>query len=526
MPVEPMHSIEGEEMTDDVRKPRLLVFVVAYNATKTITSVLQRIPVELMETYALEALVIDDSSADDTFERSEALRRREELPFPVTVLVNPRNLGYGGNQKVGYHYAIENGFDFVVLLHGDGQYAPEVMGDLMAPLANGTAEAVFGSRMLTSGGALRGGMPYYKYVGNKILTWFENRALRTRLSEFHSGYRVYSVAALAKIPFDLNTDDFHFDTEIIVQFVIAGLRIAERPIPTYYGDEICHVDGLAYAWNVVRAVLLARAQEMSLFYERKYDCAPSDLSNEHYQPKHDYASPHSLAFAEVPPRSKVLDLGCAGGAMGAWLREQKQCEVTGVDIFPLAPGIELDAFAEADLNKTPLPVDVADYDYVLMLDVIEHLNNPERFVEYLREVASRNTDTCFIVSSGNVSFAVVRMMLLFGQFNYGKRGILDLTHTRLFTFGALSRLFRQAGFDETKRVGVPAPFPMASPGAVGNLLLSLNQLAIKLSKTVFAYQSYFVFKARPTLQTLLSHAETAARERAGSMVDTYKSAAE
>ncbi len=106
---------------------------------------------------------------------------------------------------------------------------------------------------MTRGAALHGGMPLYKFVGNKCLSWFENRCLRTQLTEFHSGYRVYSVAALNKVRFDLNSNDFHFDTEIIIQFVIARLRIVERPIPTYYGDEICHVNGLAYAWNVIES---------------------------------------------------------------------------------------------------------------------------------------------------------------------------------------------------------------------------------------------------------------------------------
>ena len=127
----------------------------------------------------------------------------------------------------------------------------------MKPLADGEADAVFGSRMLGGRGALKGGMPLYKYVGNKLLTWFQNRILRTHFTEFHSGYRVYSIAALRRIPFDLNTNVFHFDTEIIIQLLIAGQRIKEIAIPTYYGDEICHVNGLRYAWDVAVATVNA-----------------------------------------------------------------------------------------------------------------------------------------------------------------------------------------------------------------------------------------------------------------------------
>ena len=150
----------------------------------------------------------------------------------MRALFNPVNQGYGGNQKLGYHYAIEKGFDFVALLHGDGQYAPECLPRLLDPLRRGEADAVMGSRMLPGGGALKGGMPLYKFIGNKVLTWLENRLLRTDLSEFHSGYRVYSVEALRAIPFDRNSNDFHFDTEIIIQLQIAARTIREMPIPT------------------------------------------------------------------------------------------------------------------------------------------------------------------------------------------------------------------------------------------------------------------------------------------------------
>ena len=229
------------------KKPKLLIFVVAYNAEKTIETVLSRIPASLVDDYRVEVLIIDDASPDATFEQAARFKDTRDLPFDVHVLFNPVNQGYGGNQKIGYHFAIERGFDFVALLHGDGQYAPECLPDLVAPLRDGAADAVFGSRMLARGDAVKGGMPLYKFVGNKILSCFENYMLGTRLSEFHSGYRVYSVDALKRIPFALNTNDFHFDTEIIVQFVFAGLRIEDRPIPTFYGDEICHVDGLKYA---------------------------------------------------------------------------------------------------------------------------------------------------------------------------------------------------------------------------------------------------------------------------------------
>ena len=118
--------------------------------------------------------------------------------LPLTVIRHERNLGYGGNQKAGYDLAIEHGLDIIVLLHGDGQYAPELLASIVAPLVRGEADAVFGSRMMAEGGARRGGMPLYKYVGNKVLTRFENAVAGAELTEWHSGYRAYWVEALRR----------------------------------------------------------------------------------------------------------------------------------------------------------------------------------------------------------------------------------------------------------------------------------------------------------------------------------------
>src|SRR3954462_14017977 len=206
---------------------RLLIFIVAYNAQTTIEKVLSRIPSSFRGDN-VEVLIIDDSSQDDTF--GNGLRyQAANSDFKITVLRTPENQGYGGNQKLGYRYAIDHGFDIVALLHGDGQYAPEKLPELLTPLVAEEADAVFGSRMIDRRAARRGGMPLYKWFGNQILTAFQNRVLGTQLSEFHSGYRLYSTAALAEIPFEKNTNDFHFDTEIIIQLVLRKFRIAELP---------------------------------------------------------------------------------------------------------------------------------------------------------------------------------------------------------------------------------------------------------------------------------------------------------
>jgi len=488
------------------------VFVVAYNAESTIESVLARIPLELQDDFDVEALVIDDSSTDATFERGDRVRRSQELPFPLHVLYNPENQGYGGNQKIGFHFSLTRGFDFVALVHGDGQYAPERLPDLMRPLAAGEADAVFGSRMLTPGGARRGGMPLYKYVGNKILSRFQNAVLHSGLSEFHSGYRIYSTAALRAIPFDLNTNDFHFDTEIIIQLLRAGLRIVEVPIPTYYGDEICRVDGLRYAGNVARATLKSKAQDLGFLYDRRFDVGQAAPLAQ-YTAKLDYDSPHAYTLDLIPRGSRVLDLGCAGGYLGTELRA-RGCYVVGVDLVPLGADVELDEFYVHDLDDGLPRVDVASFDFVLLLDVIEHLHQPEAFMRELYEALKLSSDTRLVISTGNIGFAITRLMLLAGQFNYGKRGILDMTHTRLFTFSTLRRLVEGAGFRIDVMRGVPAPFPLVlGGGSSGLVLVRLNRLGTRAWKRFFAYQMFAVVRPRRSLDRLLEDAYAASEER-------------
>jgi glycosyltransferase involved in cell wall biosynthesis len=490
-----------------VERAKVLIFIVAYNAERTIQNVLRRIPPELSQ-HDTRVLIIDDSSSDGTFERASEI---EQAPFPVTVLFNPVNQGYGGNQKIGFHYAIREKFDFVALVHGDGQYAPERLPHLLQPLLAGEADAVFGSRMLASGAARRGGMPLYKWMGNKILTRIQNRLLKTHFSEFHSGYRIYSVRALAGIPFDKNTNDFHFDTEIIIQLVRAGLRIQELPIPTYYGDEICRVNGLKYALNVVRTTALSRAQDLGILYERKYDLAPP---GQQYLPKWGYESPHELAVQRVPSGSKVADIGCASGYVARALSD-KGCDVTGIDQHRPPAEAHVSHFIQADLNSGEVPVDAGAFDFVLLLDVIEHLRSPEEFVEALRSSRRQTKDVRVIISTGNVAFFITRFMLLSGFFHYGARGILDLTHTRLFTFATMRKLFEQANYQIEEVRGIPAPFPLAlGDTALARFLVGLNRFLIKISRSLFSYQIFMVARPLPSLEVLLEGAIASGESRA------------
>jgi glycosyltransferase involved in cell wall biosynthesis len=239
------------------------ILIVAYNAQQTLTRVLDRIPVDFIK--QIDAiLVCDDASTDDTHKVGLSYQSKSQLP--LTIVRHEINLGYGGNQKTGYQWALEKNLDLVVLLHGDGQYAPEYLPQMVEPIVSGRADVVFGSRMITQGGARQGGMPLYKFVGNKILTTLQNRLAKVSLTEWHSGYRAYSVASLRKINFLKNSDYFDFDSQIILQMIGARQRIVEIEIPTFYGDEISRVNGIKYGIKILIHTLKFRLSSNKSYF--------------------------------------------------------------------------------------------------------------------------------------------------------------------------------------------------------------------------------------------------------------------
>jgi glycosyltransferase involved in cell wall biosynthesis len=171
----------------------------------------------------------------------------------LALLWHSGNRGYGEAQKTLLRYALAQGADVGIVLHSDGQYSPEKIPELLAPFDGGTADLVQGSRML-GGGALRGGMPFYKYVANKALTAIENRAFGMKLAEYHSGYMVYSRKAMETIPFEKLSNSFDFDLEMIVLAKVKGLRIAEIAIPTIYAGEVSHLNPIKYGFDVLSIV--------------------------------------------------------------------------------------------------------------------------------------------------------------------------------------------------------------------------------------------------------------------------------
>jgi len=229
---------------------KIAVVIPAYKAKDTLPSVLKRIPADVHNEISW-ILIVEDAGKD--VPRSTTPELVAQYP-KIEVLFHEENKGYGAAQKTGYHRALELGADIAVLLHADGQYAPEEMKRLYAPLVNDQADLVLGSRMRDYKSALKGGMPVYKFIANICLTKLENLAYGMNVSEYHSGYMLYSKKALQSIPFEKLSNTFHFDGEMLLMGGKKQLRIADLPIPTHYGDEESHLRPIQYGFEVLKVI--------------------------------------------------------------------------------------------------------------------------------------------------------------------------------------------------------------------------------------------------------------------------------
>lgn len=227
---------------------RIFVVIPAYNAAGTLEGVFRRVPPEAHAKIE-RFVVVNDGSADAT---GDLARRIAAADPKIALIEHPRNRGYAQAQKTGFTAALEAGADVAVLLHADGQYAPEQLPALLRPLEEGWADVVQGSRMMDPRAALKGGMPVYKWIANRTLSTLENWVYGMKLAEYHSGYMLYSARALRAIPFLKLSDTFHFDGEMLFMANRKGLRIVQIPIPTHYGDEKSYLNPVTYGFDVLR----------------------------------------------------------------------------------------------------------------------------------------------------------------------------------------------------------------------------------------------------------------------------------
>ncbi len=234
---------------------KIVVIMPAYNASKTLSATYAEIPFEIVD----DVVLVDDCSNDDTPEAARQLGIQH-------VIEHPKNVGYGGNQKTCYRKALDLEADIVVMVHPDYQYTPKLIPSMAFLIAQGLYQVVLGSRILGKG-ALRGGMPLYKYIFNRLLTAFENVMIGAKLSEYHTGYRAFSREVLEKINFASNSDDFVFDNQMLSQIIFAGYEIGEITCPTKYFGEASSINfsrSVKYGLGVIATSWMHLLQRLGL----------------------------------------------------------------------------------------------------------------------------------------------------------------------------------------------------------------------------------------------------------------------
>jgi glycosyltransferase involved in cell wall biosynthesis len=250
-----------------------MVVLPAYNAEKTLLKTYNDIPKDIVD----HILLVDDGSCDRTVSLAKSLN--------MEIFLHDRNYGYGRNQKTCYQEALKRGADIIVMVHPDYQYTPKLITAMASMIAYGVYDMVLGSRII-GGGALKGGMPLYKYMANRFLTAIENLLIGAKLSEFHTGYRAYSREVLENVPFHLNSDDFVFDNELLIQAIYFGFRIGEVSCPTKYFPEASSIDfktSIIYGLGVLKTALKFRAQRWGIIDLQMFKRSSFERTMNYYQ---------------------------------------------------------------------------------------------------------------------------------------------------------------------------------------------------------------------------------------------------
>jgi len=243
-----------------------LCVILSYNAEKTILLFLNRI-LKIKFKKKIDFILLDDSSLDNSLKIAENFKK-DKIFKNLEIISNQNNLGFGGNLKKAYTVAINNNYDNLAILHADGQYPPEYL-DLMLDQLE-ISDFVLGSRMKIKKNALKGNMPILKFVGNIFLTTVQNFIFSINLSEWHTGFRGARVEKLKKIPFDLNSNYFDIDTQVLIQFIIRKFKITEFPIPTYYADEKSGVNLIKYGLFTLYEVVIAKLSILKILKTKRY----------------------------------------------------------------------------------------------------------------------------------------------------------------------------------------------------------------------------------------------------------------
>jgi 2-polyprenyl-3-methyl-5-hydroxy-6-metoxy-1,4-benzoquinol methylase len=413
------------------------------------------------------------------------------LQYPVDVEAR------GAHLKSAFRYAIDQAYDYVIQLSGSIGESPD---SLIEVLRNCQTEPAVDCVLMSDRDR-----SISRHIRDLVFSKLQSFLTGARLTNWYPTARIYRTSVLTRIVFELNTDESHFETEVIQQLLYVHATIREM---IYSGGSSCNTlsDSWSGRWNALKTGVKYRLQTVNLFYDFRYhpelvlpDSGPVAAHLEYHQ-KFQSDSPHAFVVQDprlIRPGSRVLDIGCARGYVAEHLVKEKGCKVTGVDLLPedQMTGKTFDYHRvdlEKEVPKLLALLESDSYDYILLLDVLEHLPCPELFLlELHRHKAAQNA--IFVLSTGNVAFFVVRLMLFLGYFNYGQKGILDITHKRLFSVRTFKNLLDQTGFVKHQRVCFPLPYQEVGFSAgLSTFSETVHRWFLRIRPSLFAYQVLYV----------------------------------
>jgi SAM-dependent methyltransferase len=464
--------------------PRFTLFLFDCGDTDAIRKTVERIPESLDEWLDEVVVMLDSPSHQLASAPDDRVGTRN---FEVRFHRPPRDSGYGAARKAAFEYALLKRVDFAIVMRGDASHPPERLPELIRATLADPSRLLLATRTSRPAPSLHG-------VAHRLATFFQNRVLGLRLRDYHTSFRVYPTQALERIPFQLDSNESHFDAEILVQFRALGVSIREERIVDGRGGDGTGSDELSHGLASCATAVGYRLHQFHLTRDGRF-LVDHDV---HYTLKLSETSSHMQIVSAIRPDSQVLDLGCSQGLLARPL-QQKNVRVTGVDVGPgdrLAR--ELAQYHQRDLEE---PLDIPAervFDYVVCADVIEHLRRRTQLLRSARRYLKQ--DGRLIISTPNVALWFYRLSLLAGRFEYGPRGVLDETHVHLYTGATFRREVEKAGFQVLRQRVTALPFEVVfeSTGRsrfVRYLASSYHWLA-RLWPSMFAYQ--FVLEAEIT----------------------------
>ena len=465
---------------------RLLLAILAAEKEELLTPNLQEVANSLPENFDLEVLWIGVETYPGP--SLKELKKRNGQSVHQRILRIPEGHGQGEQQKFIFEYALQQGFDWVAVQDRNDQ-AVNISTLLLEASKRQDFDGFFGIHRN------RNSDSFVNRVAGSVFQWLQARITGRSLCSLAGGARVYRVSSLREIPFQYADSEALFAAQIAIQLLRAGYQVQEL---SFDGFGSANVEKRPSRFQLIAPLLASVIHDLGIRHQRYFELGDTEPE---YDVKLGYRSSHTAAIESVPSGSSVLDIGCGRGLISRELR-RKDCEVVGLD--RRAPDPEnVSRFLRWDLNSETIPEKVQQFDYIMMLDIIEHLYQPEDFLSRLRRKAGLSQPK-FIITTPNVGFFLVRLGLFFGQWNYGKEGILDYTHTRLFTFSSLRMTMRQAGYKILKAQGIPAPFPKAlGDRRIAHWLLKLNEILIQISPAIFSYQIYLEAQPLPSVEVLI-----------------------